>query len=67
MILDFVSGEAPSEFASDLCLIGAGAVGIAIGLEFADTLPPGTYRLRAVIDVGAKERLGADVRVTVAR
>jgi hypothetical protein len=36
-------------------------------LEFADPLPPGTYRLRAVIDVGAKERLGADVRVTVAR
>lgn len=36
-------------------------------LEFADPLAPGTYRLRAVIDVGAKERLGADVRVTVAR
>jgi fimbrial chaperone protein len=36
-------------------------------LEFADPLPPGSYRLRAVIDVGAKERLGADVRVTVAR
>jgi hypothetical protein len=36
-------------------------------LEFADPLPSGTYRLRAVIDVGAKERLGADVRVTVAR
>ena len=56
MILDFVSGEAPSEFASDLCLIGAGAVGIAIGLEFADT------RARVLVIEGGGEHPEPDTQ-----
>jgi choline dehydrogenase-like flavoprotein len=56
MILDFVSGETPAEFASDLCLIGAGAVGIAMGLEFAGT------RSRVLVLEGGGERSEPDTQ-----
>jgi choline dehydrogenase-like flavoprotein len=34
MIRDFASTDVPADFDSDLCIVGAGAVGIAIALEF---------------------------------
>ena len=56
MILDFVSGETPADFASDLCLIGAGAVGIAMGLEFAHT------RARVLVVEGGGEHPEPDTQ-----
>ena len=56
MILDFVSGETPAEVAGDLCLIGAGAVGLAIGLEFADT------RARVLVIEGGGEHPEPDTQ-----
>lgn len=44
MILDFDSAAAPTEIDADLCLVGAGAAGIALALEFAGAggaVPPG--------------------------
>jgi choline dehydrogenase-like flavoprotein len=37
MILDFESHEVPSDLEADLCIVGAGAVGLAVALEFTRT------------------------------
>ena len=34
--------------------------------DLPEDLPPGVYRLRAVVDVGAREKLAAETKVTVA-
>lgn len=34
MIVDFYSADAPTEIDADLCIVGAGAAGIALALEF---------------------------------
>ena len=37
MIIDFEQADSPGEFVGDLCIIGAGAAGISIAAEFANT------------------------------
>ena len=37
MIIDFEQADAPGEFDGELCIIGAGAAGISIAAEFANT------------------------------
>ena len=37
MILDFERGDTPAQLDTDLCIVGAGAAGIALALEFANT------------------------------
>jgi hypothetical protein len=35
--------------------------------DVPENLPPGVYRLRAVVDVGTREKLAAETKITVAR
>jgi choline dehydrogenase-like flavoprotein len=37
VILDFARGDTPAHLDTDLCIVGAGAAGIALALEFANT------------------------------
>jgi choline dehydrogenase-like flavoprotein len=50
MILDFESPESPVDVDADLCIVGAGAVGIAMALEFVRT------RRRVIVVEGGGER-----------
>jgi choline dehydrogenase-like flavoprotein len=50
VIVDFACGGTPAELEADLCIVGAGAVGIAIALEFVGT------RSRVVVVESGGER-----------
>ena len=56
MILDFAYAGTPAELDADLCIVGAGAVGIAIALEFVGT------RLRVVVLESGGERPEPDTQ-----
>jgi choline dehydrogenase-like flavoprotein len=54
MIVDFARAQAPTRFDADLCIVGAGAAGIAIALEFTRT------RIKVVLLEGGGERPESD-------
>ena len=56
MILDFARGDTPAELDADLCIVGAGAAGIALALEFANT------RMTVVLLESGGERPEADTQ-----
>ena len=47
MIVDFARGDTPTRLATDLCIVGAGAAGIALALEFANTRTSALLRAAA--------------------
>ncbi len=56
MILDFASTDTPTELDADLCIVGAGAAGIAIALEFVGT------RMAVLVVESGGERPEADTQ-----